>query len=118
MKVILSTESMISAAVLKDEIINTINGNIDGVKIETWSYLKSSDDFDIIFHDREQYVDDPTKNVLFRVQLDGSNVMFTTAWWKKNPEPSAEMFCLHIGRLTEMLLRYFNRRFIKFTVLD
>ena len=118
MKVILSTDSMIAAVVLKEKIIKAVSGNIEDINIETWSYLKSSDDYDIIYHDPTQYIEDPAKNVLFRVQLDGSNVIFSSAWWKKNPEPSSEMICLHVGRLTEMLLRYFNSRFMKFTVLD
>lgn len=118
MKVLLQTESPLMAMSLRDYIIKSVKGQIEDVKIETWSYIKSSDNFDVIYHDPQQYVDDPEKNVLFRVEIDGSIVSLSAAWWKKNPEPSIEMMCLHTGRLTEMLLRYFRNSYIKYSIVD
>ena len=118
MKVLLQTESPLMAVRLKDNIIKSVKGQIEGVKIETWSYIKSSDNFDVIYHNPQQYIDYPERNVLFRVEVDGSIVSLSTAWWKRNLEPSIEMMCLHTGRLTEMLLRYFRNSYIKYSIVD
>jgi len=118
MKIILTTETGLAAMVLKNQIIAAVKGELEGVTIDTWSYIKSGDNFDIIYHDADQYVNAPEKNVLFRVETSGSEVVFSTAWWKSKPEPSREMLCLHTGRLTEMLLRYYGGTFVKFNVLD
>ena len=117
MKIILSTESIFSAARLKSKIIKAVEGQNDELSIETWSYLKSSDGFDIIYHNPSQYTEDPFKNVIFRVELDGENVVFSCARWSKNPLPSEEMNCLHTGRLTEMLLTYFSKDINKFSIV-
>ena len=118
MKIILTTETALAAMVLKNQIIAAVKGEVSGVTIDTWSYIKSGDNFDILYHDAEQYVNAPEKNVLFRVEASGQEVSFSTAWWKSKPEPSREMLCLHTGRLTEMLLRYFSGSYIRFNVLD
>jgi hypothetical protein len=118
MRIILSTENSLTAMRLRDQIIKSIKGEIDGLSIDTWSYTRSGDNFDILYHDPAQYTQEPNKNVLFKLEIDGSNVLFSSVWWKKNPEPSYEIMCLHTGRLTEMLLRYFRGRYIKFTVVD
>lgn len=118
MRIILGTENALAAMRLRDQIIKSVKGEIEGVSIETWSYKKSGNNFDILFHDSEQYTQDPQKNVLFKLEIDGSNVLFTSVWWKANPKPSIEMMCLHTGRLTEMLLRYFGGKFIKFSIVE
>lgn len=117
MKVHLYTEDELMAIDLRDSIISSLKGTIDGVSIDTWSYINSKDGYDILFHNPDQYVTDNTKNVLFRLQIDGACVVLTTAWWTKNPEPTYEMFCLHTGRLVEMLLRYFSEKYIKLSIL-
>lgn len=118
MKIILTTETAMAALVLKNHIIAAVKGEIDGVDIDTWSYVKSGDNFDIIYHNPPQYLNSPERNVLFRVEVDGTEVSFGSAWWKSNPEPLREMICLHTGRLAEMLLRYFSGGYIKFNVVD
>lgn len=117
MKIILTTETNLAAIVLKGHIIAAVKGEVDCVEIETWSYIKSKDNYDIIYHNPAQYVDESEKHVLFRVEVEGTEVTFSTAWWSNNPEPSREMMCLHTGRLSEMLLRYFPKSFIKFNVV-
>lgn len=107
-----------AAVVLKMQIISAVMGDIDGFSIDTWTYMKSGDKFDIIFHNPAQYVDDPTKNVIFKVEVEGKEVSFSTAWWKGKTEPTREMLCLHTGRLTEMLLRYFSGRFMKYNITE
>lgn len=107
-----------AAVVLKMQIIAAVKGDIKGMDIDTWTYVKSGDKFDIIFHDPSQYVNDPTKNVIFKVEVEGAEVSFSTAWWKGRLEPSREMLSLHTGRLTEMLLRYFSGGFIKYSIVD
>lgn len=37
---------------------------------------------------------------------------------EKNIEPSDEIKCLHVGRLTEMLLRYFSDKYIKLSIIE
>lgn len=118
MKIILSTENFLSAMRLREHIIKSVKGEIYGVSIDTWSYTKSSDNFDILYHNPIQYTQDPNKHVLFKLKIDGSNILLSSAWWAKNPEPLYEMVCLHTGRLAEMLLRYFRNEYIKFTVVD
>lgn len=118
MRIILNCENSFLAVKLRDKIIKSLNGDIEGVQIDTWTYVKSGDNFDVIYHNPEQFVNDPLKNVLFRLEIDGSFVTFSTAWWKRNQEPSREMMCLHTGRIVEMLLRYFKEDYIKFTISE
>lgn len=118
MKIILTTETASAAVVLKNQIIAAIKGEIEGVVIDTWAYTKSGEKLDIVFHDAEQYVKASEKNVLFKIVVEGAEVILSSGWWKSNPEPSKEMICLHTGRLTEMLLRYFPGSFIKFNIVD
>lgn len=117
MKVRLSTSSALGAVILRHNIIRAINGEYERIEIETWSYKRSSDNYDIIFHDPDQYVNNPEKNVIFRVITDGNDVVFVPAWWKNNPQPSEEMICLHVGRLVEMLTRYFSKEFSVCTIV-
>ena len=118
MKIVLTTETSLAAMVLKSQIIAAVKGEIKDVTIDTWAYIKSGDNYDIIYHDVPQYVDAPDKNVLFRVEAEGNEVTFSTAWWKNKPEPKREMLCLHTGRLTEMLLRYFPGTSVRFNILN
>lgn len=103
---------------LKDHILKAVKGQDNAITVDTWKYIKSGDDFDIIFHDVPQYVQNVSKNVVFRVGVDGMNVVFSTAWWAANPVPAREMFCLHTGRLIEMLLNHFSDCIVKFTIAD
>lgn len=118
MKIILTTETNLAAVILMSQVIAAVKGNIDGVNIDSWSYIKSGDRYDIIFYNQPQFAKVPERNALFRVEVEGSEVVFSTAWWKSNPEPSKEMLCIHTGKLTEMLLKYFRGGFIKFSVVD
>ena len=118
MKIILTTETAMAAVVLKSHILAAVKGDFNGLEIDTWTYVKSGDKFDIIFHNPDQYVDEPEKNVIFKVEVSGNEVSFSTAWWKGKPEPSREMLSLHTGRLTEMLLRYFSGGYIKYSIVD
>lgn len=118
MKVILNTDNAFQSLRLREQIISGIKGELDNVEIDTWAFTKSGENYDILYHNPSQYVDDPTKNVLFKMDIDGSNVSFSIVWWKRNPEPSEEMKCLHVGRLTEMLLYHFRSDFIKLSVID
>ena len=118
MKIILITENSLAAMRLRDQIIKTLKGEIYGLTIETWSYTMSGENFDILYHNPIQYTRDSLKNVLFKLDLDGTNIILSIVWWKKNPEPSYEIKCLHTGRLTEMLLRYFSDRYIKLTIVE
>lgn len=118
MKIVLSTESFFSAAILKERIIKSTQEKDNSISIETWSYKKSGDNYDIIYHDIPQYINDAAKNVIFKVETDDRNVVLSTAWWKNNPEPSYEMISLHVGRLTEMLLTHFSNKFITYRIID
>ena len=118
MKIVLTTETAMAAVVLKQRVVAAIKGEIEGVDIETWSYNKSRDNFDVIYHNPSQYVNDPEKNVVFTISVVGTEVTFNSAWWKSKPEPSREMICLHTGRLAEMLLCYFSKGFIRFNIVD
>lgn len=118
MRISLTTENTLAGARLKERIIKTINGDYENITVDMWSYIKSGDGFDIIYHNLDQYVNDPAKNVLFRVEIDGSNVVLSSAWWAGNETPSREIMCLHIGRLTEMLLNYFSDAILKFNIYN
>ena len=118
MKIVLSTDSMISAVRLKGAILRAVKGENADISIETWSYVRTSDIFDVLYHINEEYVNDPTKNVLFKVVQDGNDVLLTVAWWKRNPDPSWEIRSLHVGRLVELLLTYFKNKFISFKIVD
>ena len=118
MKLILSTENAFKTIKLREQLIKALKGELDNIKIDTWAYTKSNENYDIIYHNPSQYVDAPDKNVLFNLEVDDSIVQFSIVWWAKNPEPSEEIKCLHVGRLTEMLLRYFRGEYIKLSVID
>lgn len=118
MKIILTTENIYVASRLKDKILRMIKGDLPQEQIDTWSYIKAADNYDVIYHNPPQYTEDPGKNVVFRVELNGENVIFSTAYWTRNPQPSQEMYCLHVGRLTEMLLVHFSGDFSKFSILE
>lgn len=115
MKVVLSTYSPLAAALLQQQIIRVLKEENDG-SLATWSYVKSKEQFDIIYHNPDQYTKDPAKNVIFRIYVDGYDVVFISMWWMKNPQPSDDMICLHTGRLVEMLMRYFSAEFKTCTV--
>ena len=118
MKIVLMTESIYSAVRLKDKIINSISGNVPDIQIDTWSYVKAKDSYDIIYHNVPQYTEDPAKNVVFRVEINGENVYLSCAYWPHNPQPEHTIYCIHIGRLTEMLLTYFGKDILKYTIID
>lgn len=118
MKIILSTDSVMAAIALKQWILQSVRDEIEGVDIRTWSYAKSQEGYDLIYHNAQQYINDPSKNVLFKAEVDGSNLIFSSCWWNNNPKPLIELYCEHTGRLTEMLLRYFRDKFIKFSIVD
>lgn len=111
MKVVLNTYSPLAATLLQQQIIRVLRHENKYLSIETWSYIKSKEQFDIVYHNPEQYLREPEKNVIFRIYVDGYDVVFLPMWWKKNPQPSDDIICLHIGRLVEMLMRYFSAEF-------
>lgn len=118
MRIVLTTENIYVASRLRDKILRTVRKDESEMQIDTWSYIKAADDFDVIFHNPSQYTNDPLKNVVFRVELNGENIIFSTAYWTHNPQPSHEMYCLHVGRLTEMLLTYFSKDITKYAIID
>jgi len=118
MKIILNTENTFQAVKLRELIIKGIKGEMENIDIATWSYTKSVEKYDILFHNPEQYLNNPEKNVLFKLDVDGSFILLSIVWWKKNPEPSDEMKCYHIGRLVEMLLCHFRNNYIKLSIVD
>lgn len=118
MRIILTTENTFAAARLKDRILKAVKGELPQGAINTWSYIKAADNYDIIYLNQPQFTDIPEKNVVFRVELNGENIIITPAYWTHNPQPSNEIFCLHVGRLTEMILTHFQSDFSKFSILD
>ena len=78
MKVILNTDNAFQSLRLREQIISGIKGELDNVAIDTWAFTKSGENYDILYHNPSQYVDDPTKNVLFKMDIDGSNISFST----------------------------------------
>lgn len=103
---------------LKHEIINELKRNIDEREIKTWEYTQSKEKFDIIYHNPPQYKDDPQKNVIFKLEIIGEDLVFSTAYWTNKSTPSHEMYALHVGRLTEMLLTYFYDKFIRYEIVN
>lgn len=116
MKIVLTTDSSISAILLRKQIISALKGEDSNTTLNTWSYKQSKEKFDIAYHNLTQYTETPENNVLFRINIDGANVEFIVAWWSNNPSPSHEMQCLHVGRLVEMLLVHFSNQFTKFSI--
>ena len=116
-KIILSTDNMFTAQLLKNDIIKSVKEDNPEI-IDTWEFAKANGNIDIIFHNPEQFINDKNKNVLFKVERDDNNVVLTNARWQNNPEPSCEMISLHVGRLVEMLLSHFSKRFSRLTILD
>ena len=48
MKIILTTETSLAAALLKQQIITAVKGENTNILIDTWSYKRSGDNYDII----------------------------------------------------------------------
>ena len=48
MKLILSTENAFKTIKLREQIIKALNGELDNIKIDTWAYIKSNENYDII----------------------------------------------------------------------
>lgn len=118
MKLIVFTDGIFEAARLKDSIINSIKGEEGCECIDTWSYVLAANNHDVIFHNLSKYTDYPDKNVLFRMDLDGENIVFKPTWWKKYEQPSDEMKNLHTGKLVEMLLTHFSGKFGKISIQE
>ena len=118
MRIVLSTENVYVASRLRDKILRTVKGDLPQEQIDTWSYVKAADNYDIIYHNPPQYTKTPQNNVVFRVELNGENVILSTAYWTRNPQPVHNMYCLHVGRLTEMLLTHFSGDFSKFSIFE
>ena len=119
MKLIATTEDVFAASRLQMMIKKAIKGeDASGSRIDTWAYTRSGDNFDIIYHNVPQYVDEPEKNVIFRMEIDGCNLVFQTAHWTSKPTPTREMDSLHTGRLLEMLLSHFSRYISRVSVTD
>lgn len=119
MKLIATTVDVFAASRLQLMIKQAIKGEHPaGLRVDTWTYTRSGDNYDIIYHNVPQYVNDSAKNVIFRMELDGSNVIFTAAHWVNKPTPTHDMDSLHIGRLLEMLLTHFSRYITQVSVAD
>lgn len=118
MRIVLTTENIYAASRLRDRILRAVRGELPQEQIDTWSYAKAANNCDVIYHDPPQFTEDLSKNVVFRVELNGENVIFATTYWNGNPQPSFDMFCLHVGRLTEMLLTHFSGDFTKFSIFE
>ena len=118
MKIVLTTENVYIASRLRDKILRAVKGELPQEQIETWSYAKAAENIDVIFNNLPLYTDTPQNNVVFRVELNGENIIFSTAYWTRNPQPEHKMYCIHVGRLTEMLLTYFSGDFSKFSILE
>lgn len=100
MKIVIECASAIAAKRLMNQIVEDVKNE----ELRTWSYKKSRNNNDIIFHNRSQYVDEDDKNVIFVVTTDNNAVVLKTSYWRGKPEPSREMNALHTGRLVEAIL--------------
>lgn len=89
-------------------IKNAIIENIHEGRHLTWEHdtgTVNNQHVDVIFHNREQYVNDPEKQVIFTIKVLGNNVVINATKWSSNPaEISHEIKALHLGRLVEVLL--------------
>ena len=100
MKIVIECASAPAAKMLKNQIIDDVRNE----ELLTWSYKKSGNNNDIIFHNPSQYVNEDAKNVIFVVNADDNEVVLETSYWRGKPEPSMEMKALHTGRLVEAIL--------------
>lgn len=118
MRIVLTTDDVYKAARVKDKILKAIKGELFQYNIASWSYTKAADNYDIIFCNNSMFTESQVNNVLFRVDLNGENVIFTTAYWSVKSQPSHQMYCHHVGMLTEILLTYFQGDFTKFSITE
>ncbi|MBD5304544.1 MAG: hypothetical protein HDS18_07320 [Bacteroides sp.] len=104
-KVLLPTTQ--SATLIKANLLHRIGNN----EIPTWSYVCSDDNKDVIFHNPPQYTDHPEKNVIFIVEVNQNenSILFTHAWWTRNPAPDIQQVLHHVARLNEMILKNLYR---------
>lgn len=100
MTVKIQFKSRIDAERNKAKLINEVNS----CNFATWGH-RTVNGIDIIYHNADQYIHEPSKNVLFRIDVVGNYIVFSTAYWEDNPQPSSDMYALHTGRLVEMLLK-------------
>ncbi len=104
MKIVIECASALEAKKLKAQIVNDVKKE----ELKTWEHTTgsiSNKSVDIIFHNPSQYVEAPEKNVIFIIDTENNEVVFSTNHWSKKPHPSREMNALHTGRLVEAILR-------------
>lgn len=112
MKVILTTADARKAISLKATVKNAVR---DG-EVRAWEYTKDSNDLDIISHKAKQYANSTDKSVVFVLSREANKVIFTPDFWEGNDEPEERVVCNHIGKLTGMLLTYFQDEFVAFEI--
>lgn len=100
MRIVIECTSAFEAKKLKSQILEDVKNE----ELETWEHTTAQSGNDIIFHNPDQYVTEPKKNVIFSIDTDDNKVVFSTKYWSKNPQPSKEMYALHTGRLVEVIL--------------
>lgn len=110
MKIEINCGTEKNAELLKNNILDDVKSGV----YETWSHkpikIEIDDsliDGDAIYHDANQFMK-PTekqKHVIFVVERDKNKVIFQANYMKNNPKPDHDMYALHTGRLTEMLLK-------------
>ena len=101
-------------------IVSGIIWNAQNDVYKTWSYEKISlvvdgKDYDAIFHNRPQYVDNLDKHVWFIPGIINSNVIFQPII-SEGYELTDELASLHTGRLLEMLMTYHYDEFTEIIV--
>ena len=74
MKIILTTETNLAAVILMSQVIAAVKGSIEGVNIDSWSYIKSGDRYDIIYYNQPQFANVPERNALFRVEVEHRHI--------------------------------------------
>ncbi|MDE6577258.1 MAG: hypothetical protein K2K58_03705 [Muribaculaceae bacterium] len=114
MNVKLSLPTTHSATIVKANLLRRIRNN----EIPTWSYTRSNENDDVIFHNPSQYIEDPEKNVIFTIELNqrDNSILFSSNWWSQNPVPNEQQILHHVARLGEMLLKNFYNSGFKIVI--
>ena len=115
-KITIKTSNENAAKKLVSNIINNVKKNV----YKTWSYekiilVKDETEYDSIFHNPDQFLEDLTKKVWFIPKISGTNITFNPIK-TEGYEVTDAIFSLHTGRLLEMLMTYYYDDFTELTV--
>jgi hypothetical protein len=97
---------------LGQTLINEIFNAVEKETVKTWVVRKDEKQTKYLTHKPEQWID----KALFGLENEKGKIVISLVWWI-DKEPTEDIKCYYIGRLTELLLVNFSSKFGKFEII-